>query len=119
VVAHIPFEGLSDVDMAIQKKVNDKYYLYVQHSKEQGISIIDISKPDHPKAVGMVPWPEPTASSRMTVTGNLAIISETDIARRMKNSCFGICLTQPLPEWCKSLKEWSSGSRTIEILFTS
>jgi hypothetical protein len=82
VVAHIPFEGLSDVDMAIQKKVNDKYYLYVQHSKEQGISIIDISKPDHPKAVGMVPWPEPTASSRMTVTGDLAIISETDIARR-------------------------------------
>jgi hypothetical protein len=82
VVAHIPFEGLSDVDMAIQKKVNDKYYLYVQHSKEQGISIVDISKPDHPKSVGMVPWPEPTASSRMTVTGDLAIISETDVARR-------------------------------------
>ena len=82
VVAHMPFEKLLEVDMAIQKKANDKYYLYVQHSKEQGISIIDISKPDHPKAVGMVPWPEVTASSRMTVTGDLAIISETDIARR-------------------------------------
>jgi hypothetical protein len=39
--------------MAIQKKVNDKYYLYVQHSKDQGISIIDISKPAQPKAVGV------------------------------------------------------------------
>ena len=36
VVAHISFTGLSAVDMAIQKKVNDKYYLYVQHSKEIG-----------------------------------------------------------------------------------
>ena len=31
VVAHISFSGLSAVDMAMQKKVNDKYYLYVQH----------------------------------------------------------------------------------------
>ena len=45
VVAHISFSGLSAVDMAMQKKVSDKYYLYVQHSKDQGISIIDISNP--------------------------------------------------------------------------
>jgi len=82
VVAHISFEGLSAVDMAMQKKVNDKYYLYVQHSKDQGISIIDISKPDQPKAVGVVPWPDPAASSRMNVTGDLAIIAETDVQRR-------------------------------------
>ena len=41
--------------MAMQKKVNDKYYLYVQHSKDQGISIIDISNPAQPKAVGSNP----------------------------------------------------------------
>ena len=82
VVAHVPFEGLSGVDMAMQKKVNDKYYLYVQHSRDQGISIIDISKPDHPKAVGLVPWPDPSASSRMNVMGDLAIIAETDVPRR-------------------------------------
>ena len=31
VVAHISFSGLSAVDMVMQKKVNDQYYLYVQH----------------------------------------------------------------------------------------
>ena len=77
VVAHISFTGLSAVDMAIQKRVNDKYYLYVQHSKDQGISIIDISKPAHPKAIGVIPWPDPAVSSRMNVTGDLAIIAET------------------------------------------
>jgi hypothetical protein len=40
VVAHLSFSGLSAVDMAMQRKVNDKYYLYVEHSKDQGISII-------------------------------------------------------------------------------
>ena len=77
VVAHISFPGLSAVDMAMQKKVNDKYYLYVQHSKDQGISIIDISKPAQPKTVGVIPWPDPAVSGRMNVTGDLAIIAET------------------------------------------
>jgi len=77
VVAHISFAGLSPVDMAMLKKVNDKYYLYVQHSKEQGISIIDISNPAQPKAVGVIPWPDPAVSSRMNLTGDLAIIAES------------------------------------------
>ena len=79
VVAHIPFAGLSAVDMAMQKKVNDKYYLYVQHSKDQGISIIDISKPAQPRAVGVVPWPDPALPGRMNVTGDLAIIAESGV----------------------------------------
>jgi hypothetical protein len=78
VVAHIPFPGLSAVDMAMQKKINDKYYLYVQHSKDEGISIIDISRPAQPKTVGVIPWPDPAVSSRMNVTGDLAIIAETE-----------------------------------------
>src|SRR5579862_657307 len=75
VVAHISFPGLSAVDMAMQKKVNDKYYLYVQHSQDQGISIIDVSRPAQPKTVGVIPWPNPAVSSRMNVTGDLAIIA--------------------------------------------
>src|SRR6266852_8333138 len=79
VVAHVAFSGLSAVDMAMQRKVNDKYYLYVQHSKEQGISIIDVSKPAQPKPVGVIPWPDPAVSSRMNLTGNLAIIDESEV----------------------------------------
>ncbi len=79
VVAHISFGGLSAVDMAMKKNVNDKYYLYVQHSKDQGISIIDISKPAQPKAVGVIPWPDPAVSSRMNLTGDLAIIAESEV----------------------------------------
>jgi hypothetical protein len=79
VVAHIPLTGLVAVDMAVQKTVNDKYYLYVQHPQDQGISIIDISKPAQPKALAVVPWPDPAVSSSMNVTGRLAIIAETGV----------------------------------------
>jgi hypothetical protein len=79
VVAHIPLTGLSAVDMAIQNKGSDKVYLHVQHSQFQGISIIDISKPLEPKNLGVIPWPDPAMSSRMNVTGDLAIIAETGV----------------------------------------
>jgi hypothetical protein len=79
VVAHISFSGLSAVDMAMQRKLNDKYYLYVEHSRDQGISIIDISKPTQPKEVGVIPWPDPALSGRMSLTGALAIISESEV----------------------------------------
>lgn len=79
VVAHISFTGLSAIDMAMQNKGNDKVYLYVQHSRDQGISVIDIGKPTEPKNLGVIPWPDPAMSSRMNVTGDLAIIAETSV----------------------------------------
>ncbi len=104
VVAHISFAGLSGVDMAMQRKVNDKYYLYVQHSKDQGISIIDISEPAQPKALGVIRWPDPAVSSRMNVTGDLAIIAETGILPMRSSTSnddlvlWDFCRIQPLRE---------------------
>ena len=79
VVAHISFSGLSVVDMEMQRKVNDKYYLYVEHSKDQGLSIVDISKPTQPKVIGVIPWPDPALSGRMSLSGALAIVSESEV----------------------------------------
>jgi hypothetical protein len=79
VVAHISFSGLAVVDMAMQRKVDDKYYLYVQHSKDEGVSVIDVSKPSQAKALGVISWPNPATSSRMNVTGSLGIIAENQM----------------------------------------
>jgi hypothetical protein len=79
VVAHISFTGLSAVDMAMQKKGSNKYYLYVEHSQDQGISIIDVSKPSDSRTIGVIPWPDSTLSGRMNVARNFAIIAETEV----------------------------------------
>ena len=78
VVAHISFSALSSVDMTLHIKGNDQYYLYVQHAKDEGVSIIDVGKPARAKILGVISWPDPAVSSRMVVTGDLAIISESD-----------------------------------------
>ena len=54
--------------------------MYIQHSKEEGVSIIDISKPEKPKAIGMPPEEDAAGGGRMTITGNLAIVSDHAIA---------------------------------------
>lgn len=75
VVAHIQFDGMSEVDMTIQTRPGDKYYLYVQHSKGEGVSIIDISRPERPKAIGVLHEGDAAGDGKMTITGNLAIVS--------------------------------------------
>jgi hypothetical protein len=80
VAAHLQFEGMSELDMTIQARPGDRYYLYVQHSKAEGVSIIDITKPEKPKAVGLLSWADATGEGRMTVTGDLAIVSDRTVA---------------------------------------
>jgi hypothetical protein len=79
VVAHIAFHGTPVVGMAIQKRADDTYYLYVQHSRERGISIVDIAKPDQPKVVATKPWPDPAMANRITLAGDLAMIDESKV----------------------------------------
>ena len=81
VVAHITFGGLSTVDMAMQEQVGNKRYLYVQHSSDQGVSVVDVTEPAKPKIVRVIPWPDPTVSSRMTLTENLALVTEREISQ--------------------------------------
>ena len=85
VVAHISFTGFSNVDMAMSQQVRDKRYLYIQHSKDEGISIVDVSQPEKAKIIGVTPWPNPSVSSHMNVMGDLALISETGV-RQAVNS---------------------------------
>jgi hypothetical protein len=78
VVAHIPFTGLSELDMSMQRKPNGSYYLYIQHSQEQGVSIIDISKPVHPKSLGVIPWPDQEGGT-VNLMGDFAIVSQSKV----------------------------------------
>lgn len=82
VVAHITFSGQTVIDMAMQKEANNKMYLYVQHSKGEGISVVDVTQPTKPKILGVVSWPNPEVASQMNVTGHLGIITENAAAPR-------------------------------------
>ena len=76
VVAHIQFDGKAEVDMTLQTRPGDRYYLYVQHSSGEGVSIVDISKPERPKAIGVLHEGDAAGDGKMTITRDLAIVSE-------------------------------------------
>src|SRR5438270_6659605 len=59
VVAHVSFGSLSTVDMAMQEQDGNKRYLYIQHSRDEGISVIDVSAPAKPTVVRVILWPDP------------------------------------------------------------
>ena len=80
IVAHIQFDGMSEVDMTLQTRPGGRYYLYVEHSKGEGVSIIDVSKPEKPKAIGIIHKGDGPGNDRMTMTGNLAIVSGRPVA---------------------------------------
>ena len=66
--------------MALQKQVDNKLYLYVQHSTSEGISIIDIMQPKKPKVLGVVSWPNPAVASQMNIGGSLGTITDSAAA---------------------------------------
>ena len=92
VVAHIPFAGLAVVDMVMHQNGDTKRYLYVQHAREEGVSVIDVTDAGKAKIVRTIAWPNPQASNRMNMVGDLAVIRETEVLPRPSTSTEDVVL---------------------------
>jgi hypothetical protein len=57
VIAHLPLSGGAATNMFLQRQGRDQY-LYVQQPGQQGFTVVDVSKPKHPKVIDHVPQQE-------------------------------------------------------------
>lgn len=80
VIAHVALDGKSASDMSIQVQSNGNRYLYIEHSPEQGISILEIEKPSAPKLVSSVAWPGATSAHLTAVIGEAVLLADTNMA---------------------------------------
>jgi hypothetical protein len=78
VVAHISFSGSSAVDMVMPEQVDEKRYIYVEHGRAEGISVVDISDPGKAKVVRTIPWPNSQVPNQMNVLGGVGLIRVAD-----------------------------------------
>jgi hypothetical protein len=78
VVAHVSFDGESSTDMAIQTKADGHRYLYVEHSPEQGVSILDLASPSEPTLVGSVAWPNAATTHIRDVAAEAVLLTEAE-----------------------------------------
>jgi hypothetical protein len=80
VIAHLPLSGQGANRMFLEQQ-GRKQYLYVQQEGQQGFTIVDVSKPKHPKVVKQVPQ----QNIRMLGAG-LALTDEPAPVSRAENA---------------------------------
>ena len=75
VIGHLAMPGPSANQMFLQRQVG-KRLLYFDQGDKQGVAVIDITSPDHPRVVGHVAWPGHTANGQVENVGSGLAISE-------------------------------------------
>jgi hypothetical protein len=99
--------------IAIKHTANDKWYLYVGHSFNQGWSIVDVTDPTSPRYVKFIPFVTDDKSiitSQVTLHDNLMITSLNSFAPQ-KNPLPALLLWDISdPENPKQVGSWMGGS---------
>jgi len=75
IIAHLPLPGPSASQMLLQRQ-NGKLALYVDQGDRQGVAVVDISSPGHPKVINRAVWPGRTADGQVQIIGSGLAISE-------------------------------------------
>jgi hypothetical protein len=79
VIGHVPLTGAAAIGMFLQQQ-GRKDYLYVQQPGQQGFTVVDVSKPKHPKVLDHV------ARQDITVLGSGLAITQAPATSSDKGS---------------------------------
>ncbi|HLW88313.1 MAG TPA: hypothetical protein VKR57_07445 [Terriglobales bacterium] len=72
VVAHLPLSGAGATQMFLRQE-GKTTYLYVQRASQQGFTVIDVTRPGHPKLVSRAPI------ESVTVMGSGLVVTDTPV----------------------------------------
>lgn len=72
IVGHVSFGETTLADMALTT-AGGRRYLYVQHSKDEDLSIVEVTNPSQPKLLATVFWPDGAQLGQLTFLGDYAI----------------------------------------------
>ncbi len=80
IVGHLTFEGKTPLDIALDTTPGGKRYLYVENSKGQGVSVIDVSEPAHPRSLKTITWPGDAQLGQLDFLGDVALGDASEVA---------------------------------------
>ena len=85
VVAHLTFNGMPLIGMAIQKRLTIR--TTSTSSIPENVAYRSwMSGAEQPKVIAVKPWPDTALSNRMTLTGDLAVIDEIELGAAQGSS---------------------------------
>jgi len=82
VIAHLPMPGPSVNQMLLQRR-DGKLYLYVDQGAQQGVSVVDVTRPSRPLVVNHEAWPGRTADGHVQLLDSGLAISELSESRAL------------------------------------
>jgi len=78
VVAHVALSGAPASEMLLDEN-GGKQYLYIGANSKEGLTVVDVTKPDQPNVIKRLAWPNETSTGRLQmVRGGLALAEEPD-----------------------------------------
>lgn len=80
VVAHVPLSGPAAAQMILRRQ-GDRQYLYVDQGPEQGVTIVDVTRPSRARVVSHVGWPDGTRIDQLRSLGHGLALSESPQAK--------------------------------------
>jgi hypothetical protein len=75
VVAHVPLPGAAVHQMFVQQQ-GSKQYLYIQQASKEGFTVIEVTKPDHPKIIKREAWPNTASGGQLQMVGGGLALAE-------------------------------------------
>ncbi len=79
-IAHIPLTGPAATQMILQRQ-GGKQYLYVNQGPEQGVTIVDVTRPSRASVVSHMDWPKGSKPGQLQTLGHGLALSTTPQAR--------------------------------------
>lgn len=75
VVAHLAMPGPAANQMLLQRQ-GGQWLLYFDQGVKEGVAVVDVTTPNHPRVVEHAAWPGRTAEGQIQTAGNGLAISE-------------------------------------------
>jgi hypothetical protein len=74
VITHLALPGASVSGMFLQEEAG-RQYLYIEQDSGAGLTIVDVTKPDHPNVIKRLAWPADASRGRLQMVGaGLALV---------------------------------------------
>jgi hypothetical protein len=76
VIAHLPLEGAS-MNQIFLREQGDTHYLYLWKASNDGLAIVDVTKPNQPIILKRVAWPNERSTGKLQLVGDRLALAET------------------------------------------
>jgi hypothetical protein len=94
VIAHLPLPG-SPVSQLLLRQQGSKEYLYIQQTKTNGFTVVDVTQPDRPNIVKDVTFPGDGNGEKLEMLGNGVALAETPDSSAIGGTQHALSLEKP------------------------